>query len=1051
MTALIRFMVERGLVVWLVSIFLIALGIFSMVKINREAFPNVNLDVVQISVVQPGASPQEVERLIIIPIEQELKVLTGIDKVTSVAFPGSARITLELDPDATNRERITNEVQLAIDRARLPADLPEKPFVLEIDARVFPVIQMAISAPWDDVAMKQLGSKIEDDLLRLSGVGRVQIQGDRKEEISVIVKPKKLQEHRITVGEIAEVLKKWNVNASGGGIDTSEGQKTVRVVGEYKNKTDVADLVLRANESGQGLLLKDVAEVNLSLEKAATYQDVSGASAVHMIVMKLEDADIIDTVAEIKEYLKTVPEKYGNDIEIDTFDDFSKVAKLRLGVLTNNGMVGAFLVLLMLIIFLRPSVAISTTLGLPIVFLTGLFVLYIMGVTLNLISMMAFIMVLGMLVDDAIILGENIAYHMEQGMSPNESAVVGAKELIGPVTTTILTTVVAFLPLMFLSGIIGKFIIAIPIVVILLLIFSWLESFLILPNHVCHLTNQTKPATERRWLKWLEAKYGRVLEFTLDYHWLMVVLSALMLAGSFKLASSDKIGFQLFPPVGIEQFMVRVSAEPGTSLEQMRTKLFEVDKTIRKKLGDKYIDATLITTGQTAKDSGDPLVQKGSRFGQIRVIYSPAVSRPEHDALKDMYKIKPILSEMYKNLDFAFEEMQPGPPTGRALQVEIIGENYDTSKIVAGQLMEYLESINGITTIESDMLPGDAEIRIEFDRAIAAYAGIDLATAVTHIRAAVDGLRVATTRWGSDEVDITIRFPEASYDQQMSQLETLQVPNSRGGMVTLNKVAKFIEHEGFTNIRHKDNQRVINVMANIDTSVITSNVLNARVAEEQAKWISGTQAKRVTVNYGGENEKNQESLVDLVFAFAFALIAVFFILAIQFNSLGYPLAVMLAIPFGAIGVILSFYLHSIFWKPLPLSFMSTLGMVALTGVVVNSSLVLLVFIQRYIKQGMERREAVIRAGRRRLRAVLLTAVTTIVGLLPTAYGWGGLDPFVSSMALALSWGLIFATVITLIMIPALFMAGADILLAIGKIFSGKQKNTVSVPVTDQDT
>jgi multidrug efflux pump subunit AcrB len=1040
-------MVERGLVVWLISIFLIALGIFAALKINREAFPNVNLDIVQISVVQPGASPQEIERLIVIPIEQELKILTGIDKMTSVAFPGSARITLELDPDASNRDQITNEVQLAIDRARLPIDLPEDPYVLEIDARVFPVIQLAISAPRDEVAMKQLSSKIEDDLLRINGVGRVQIQGDRKEEIRVVVNPEKLREYRITVGELAEVIDRWNINASGGAIDTSEGQKTVRVVGEYQDVSDVENLVLRANEFGQGLLLKDVADVSSSLEKAQTYQDVSGEPALHIVIMKQEDADIIDTVAEIKSYLGALPEKYGQDIEVDSFNDFSKLAKLRLGVLTNNGMVGAFLVLLMLVIFLRPSVAVSTTLGLPIVFLSGLFVLYLGGVTLNMISMMAFIMVLGMLVDDAIILGENIAYHMEQGMPPAESAVVGAKELIGPVTTTILTTVVAFLPLMFISGLIGKFIIAIPIVVILLLVFSWLESFLILPNHVFHLTDASKPAKERRWLTWLEEKYAKFLKFTLDWHWFMVILSVAILGGSIFLAKKE-MRFQLFPPVGIEQYIVRVSAEPGTSLEAMREKLIIVDKTIREQLNEQYVEATLITTGQTAKDSGDPLVQKGSRFGQIRVIYTPAVTRPEHDALKDMFRIKPVLTETYKDLEFAFEEIQPGPPTGRALQVEIIGENYEQSEVVAEQLMQYLQSIEGITTLESDMLPGDPEIRIKFDRAIAAYAGIDLATAVTHIRAAVDGLRVSTTRWGSDEVDVTIRFPETSYEQQIRQLELLQVPNSRGGMVTINRIAEFYQHEGFTNIRHKDNQRVINVMANIDTSIITSNELNAKVAEDESQWLTDAQKGTVIINYGGENEKNVESLVDLAIAFVFALIAVFFILAIQFNSLGYPLAVMLAIPFGAIGVILSFYLHDLFWKPLPLSFMSSLGMVALTGVVVNSSLVLLVFIQRYINDGMDKREAIIRACRRRLRAVLLTAITTIVGLLPTAYGWGGLDHFVSSMALALSWGLIFATLITLVMLPALFMAGSDIFSLFFRLF---HKRTAKKDLVDQET
>ncbi len=1025
MTAIIRFMAERGLVVALISVFILFLGGFAIVKMNREAFPNVNLDMIHINVLQPGASPQDVERLIVIPIEQELKTLSGIDKMSSVAFPGSATVVLELDPDATNRDGIANEVQLAIDRAKLPSDLPDEPYVVEVDARVFPVIQLAISAPWDDLTIKQLGTKIEDDLLRLEGVGRVQVQGDRKAEISVVVDPEKLREHRITVGQIADVIAKWNVNASGGAIDTAEGQKIVRIVGEYENADQVANLVLRANEMGQGLRVKDVATVKATLEKARIYQDVSGKPAIHMVVMKQSDADIIDTVDRVKAYLATVNDKYGADIEIDSFEDFSRFARLRLGVLTNNGLVGAFLVLLTLVLFLRPSVSVSTTLGLPIVFLFGLFILYIMGVTLNLISMMGFIMVLGMLVDDAIIVGENIAYHMEQGMPPNQAAVTGARELMGPVTTTILTTVVAFLPLMFVSGIIGKFIIAIPIVVILLLVLSWLESFLILPNHVAHLTNPAKKPEERRWLQWLEEQYARFLGVTLRHHWLMVILSVLLLAGSIALAVVE-LRFQLFPPVGIEQYIVRITGDPGTSLDDMRKTMRKIDRDVRSHVNPEYLEATLITTGQTSKDSGDPTVQKGSRFGQIRVIYTSSVTRPEHDALNDMFALKEQLNRRYPKLDFAFEEVQPGPPTGRALQVELIGDNYEHSKQAAASLMTYLKNIDGITTLESDLLPGDAELHIEFDRALAAYAGIDLATASTHVRAAVDGLKITTTRWGTEEVDVAIQFPEESFEQQLTQLYNLQIPNSRGGMVTLNKIATLSEREGYTTIRHKDGQRVINVMANIDPKILTSAELNSKVAEEQEKWLSSELANRVTVNYGGENEKNQESMVDLLAAFGFALIAIFFILSIQFNNLGYPFAVMLAIPFGVIGVILSFYIHSLIWKPMPLSFMSTLGTVALTGVVVNSSLILLVFIQRFIKEGMSRYDAIIMAGRRRLRAVLLTAITTIVGLLPTAYGWGGLDPFVSSMALALSWGLIFATLITLVMIPALFMAGVDV-------------------------
>ena len=471
---MIRFLVERSLVVHLVSIFLIVLGIIAIANINREAFPNVNLDKVQIEIVYPGSTPEEIERIIITPIEQELRSLDGIDTMTSIAFPGSGRINLELDPDATNRDRIVSDVQLAVDRANLPNDMPEEPVVLEVDGKIFPIIQVAISAPRDDVALKRLVDDIEDDMLNIDGIARVQIQGERRAQLRVVVKPDKLREHRISIGEIASVLDNWNVNAPGGDLETPAGQRAVRIVGEYQQTSDISNLVLRANELGQGIRLGDVATVTETVEEADVYYDVSGTPALNMIVMKKSEADIIDAVDRIRDYLDTVPQRYGEDIRIETFQDFSYFAKVRLGVLTNNAQVGLVLVFLSLILFLRPSVALTTTWGIPIVFLTGLYVLYLSGITLNLVSMLGFIMVLGMLVDDAIIIGENITYHMEQGLSPNEAAVTGANELIGPVTTTILTTVIAFMPMLFMSGIIGKFIVAIPTVVIALLVFSWL-------------------------------------------------------------------------------------------------------------------------------------------------------------------------------------------------------------------------------------------------------------------------------------------------------------------------------------------------------------------------------------------------------------------------------------------------------------------------------------------------------------------------------------------------------------------------------------------------
>lgn len=1021
MRSVFRFFVERALMVNLISIFLMAVGIYAIFDINREAFPNVNLDKIQIDIPYPGASPSEIERLVITPIEQEIKALDGIDTMNSIAFSGSGIITLDLDPDSSNRDQIVNDVQMAVDQAVLPDDLPTQPHVLEIDGSVFPIIQIAISANISELELKRLGDRMQDDLLGIKGIAKVLIQGDRKAEIRITVDPDKLSLHRISIGEIASLLKAWNINSPGGEVNTVDGQKMVRIVGQFQNVRDVEELVLRSNDRGDNIKLADVATIEESLVIPSVYFDSGGEPALNMTVLKKTDGDIIDVVDDVKEYIKTIPDLYGKNINISTSQDFSRFARLRLGVLTNNGLVGLILVFISLIVFLRFSVAMTTTWSLPIVFLTGLFLLHMSGITLNLVSMLGFIMVLGMLVDDAIIVGENIAYHMEQGETSNDAAVKGAYELFGPVTTTILTTIAAFLPLMFMSGMIGKFIVAIPVVVISLLFFSWLEAFLILPSHVSHLTNSKIKTKEKQWLVNLEHRYARFLAWVLHHRWTVVFLSALVLVGSIILAIQT-MQFQLFPAVAVDQYIVRVTANPGTSLNDLRTHLHNVDKEIRHNINPEYLETTILSSGQMQRDAGDPLTQRGSRFGQIRVLYIPAVLREGHDAVKDLRKVEKLLPEKYPELEIAFELVSPGPPTGRALEVEISSNDAVSNVNVAKNLITFLKDVSGVSSVESGLQPGDQEIHVVLNKGLAAYSGVNLVTAASHIRAAVDGLRVTTTRYGTEEVDVTIRYPENIED--IKALQNLKVPNDRGGLIPLSSIAKFDEQTGYTTVRHKDGLTVIRVYANIDVTKITSIKLNSFVAENQDKWLAEFKGK-VKINFGGEAEKNQESFQDLFLSFVFALLAILFLLAIQFNSLGYALIVMLAIPFGVVGVILSFYLHDILWKPMPLSFFSTMGMVALTGVVVNSSMILLVFIQRAREEGMDAMEAILLAGRRRLRAVVLTAATTVVGLLPTAYGWGGLDPFVAPMALALSWGLAFATLITLIVIPAVLAVSID--------------------------
>ncbi|MDH5407217.1 MAG: efflux RND transporter permease subunit [Gammaproteobacteria bacterium] len=1023
MNSIITYLIDRPLVVNLISVFIIGIGLYSVLNINREAFPDVNLDQIRISFQYPGASPEEIEKLVISPIEQELKSLDGIDSFTSTSFPGSGKIDLELEPDSPNRDRITSEVQIAVDRAELPLDLPREPVVLEIDGRMFPVIQLAISAPKSDLELKRIVDQVEDDLLSIKGVARIQVQGDRRSEIRVIVDPDKLAQHDLSVSNVINLLSSWNVNAPGGEIDTPSGQKTIRIVGEFKDANDVGNLAFATNELGREIKLSDVASITEALEKPRLYFDMKGIPAFNLIVLKKSDSDIISVVDEVKDYIQTIPKRYGQDIEVTTFQDKSRFTKMRLGVLTNNGIVGIFLVLLTLALFLRPSVAITTTIGLPIVFFTGLYVLFLYGISLNLVSMLGFIMVLGMLVDDAIIIGENITYHLESGMPPRQAAIQGAAELVGPVTTTILTTVVAFIPLLFMSGMIGKFIVSIPAVVITLLIFSWLESFLILPSHIQHFTRPENKPIERKWILYIENLYHSLLSKALNHYWITILVSFFILIVSL-IVAKNALSFQLFPSVGVDQFIVRVTAPPGTTLSGFRKTMLSIDQDIRLRVKKEHLETTLITTGQVSRDASDPLTQRGSRFGQIRVIYIPAVARKDHDALDDMKLLRNEIAKLYPNLVFAFGEIKPGPPTGRPLEVELTSSDNKANELAANNLIEFLKTVEGVTTIETGLQPGDDELHVVVNRAMASYVGVDLKTIATHIRASVDGLRVSTIRRGTEEVDITIRYPNI-VDDPDKLLEMVKVPNKGGYQTPLSKLAKLEKKAGFTAIRHKAGIRVVNVTANIDSKLTSSLKLNQYVLKHEKEWL-GELYNNVRVNYGGENEKNSESFSDLLDAFGFAMVAIFFILAIQFNNLSYPLAVMLAIPFGIIGVIISFYFHDLFWKPMPLSFFSTMGMVALTGVVVNSSLVLLVFVQRLTESGVAIKEAILTAGRRRLRAVLLTASTTVVGLLPTAYGWGGMDPFVSPMALALSWGLMFSTVITLVTVPAVFLAGSEL-------------------------
>ncbi len=1015
MNSLIAFFVRRGLVVNMLSGMLLLGGLYAAMNIQREAFPSVNFDLVAIGATYPGASPQELEQLVVMPIERELKGIDGIQKITSTSYPGSMEILIQIDPNYSDRSRFVSDVEQAVNRAVLPDDLPRDPFVKEIKSDKTPVISFSIFGAIPDLELKRIANHIEDDLLALPGVSSVNVQGDRKEEIRITLIPENMRKHHVSTEEVISLIQRWNINAPGGQLKTEQGLKTVRVNGEFTSAADASKLVIRANEFGQALYLSDIATVTQTLEKPRRYVDAMGVPAMNFTVIKQVDADIIEVVDAVRQYLPIIPKHYHEAIEVRAYKDFSINTRIRLNVLTSNGAIGLVLVLLTLFMFLRPAVAFTTAWGLPIIFFSGLLVLFLMGTTLNLLTMFGFIIVLGLMVDDAIIIGENATYHMEKGLSPTEAAIIGTQELLGPVTATVLTTVVAFLPMMFMEGIIGKFVYSIPVVVVILLIFSWVEAIFILPNHVADFANPNKHPKERKLLVWLTTGYEKLLRKAIKLRYLTMALTLAALVGSVMLASVSK--FQLFPPGAEDQFYLQVTLPPSASLEDTREVLLAMDKEVRKHVPAELLETTVSVAGDNAANEQESLKQVGDRFGYLKVILISFAER-EVSAYDIMDNVQAGMEGKFPDVDINFVMLKGGPPTGRALQVEITGS--DEHRLKSGRaLMTLLEGIEGVHSIESGLQVGTPEIHVEVDRALAAYANVDLASIATHIRAAFDGIPVSTLKQGIEEVDVTIRFPEQA-QRDLNTLRNLLIPNRQGGLIPLEKIASFKEEPGLTSIRHKDGLRVLNITAEVDEDIITSKALNDLVKAKEDEWLSSKDIADVKYVMGGEQEKTDESVQGLIFSFVFALIGIFVILAIQFNRIAYPFLVMFAIPFGLIGIVIGLFLHG-----QPLSFMSLMGFVALTGVVVNSSLVLAVLIQREFEEGKPWFEAIVHGGKRRFRAVMLTAITTVVGLLPTAYGWGGMDPFVAPMALALSWGLMFSTVITLFAIPAALAIALD--------------------------
>lgn len=1053
MNRLIEFFSKRGIFGDLLTLFVIVGGIGALFLVRREVFPNVSFDVITVTTIFPGATPEEAEKLITNPLEQDLKEVDGIKKLNSVSVANRSYIAAQLDIDTTTEADGKDDIQDVVDRfVNLPKGA-EDPIVTSVESKLNPVVEVSIAGNIEPLKLREIAKKIEDELENVAGVARIAPRGMQDLEIRVEADSRKLSEYRLSLDDIIRALGAQNVSIPGGLIEVDPNvkgasEKSVRTIGEFSSPEEVASTVVRANDLGQVIRVGDVAKVFIDLEKAEVVNGVNGKNSISLTILKKETADAINVVDRVMEYMdKRTPELAKEGIEVTYINDLSEFIRRRLSVLSSNLLIGLFLVLGILSFILPFRVAVLVSLGIPFSFLGAMIYFNAAGYTINLISMLGLIIVSGMLVDDAIVVTDNAVRLMEEGVPPQEAAVQSAKEIWPAVTASVLTTVVAFMPMLSMSGIFGKFIKQIPLGVIIPLLISLLEAFFILPAHIARWIKVEKRyevkdqnqlnfisrilgKTEHFWDKIVVPRYVNSLKWILKHRYVVAFSTVLLFVGSIGLAAKG-MRFILFPPDGVEIFFIRTQSDTGISLEQGTALIKPIEERLLK-LPKSELKDFVTTVGLQQQDPWDPNTKRGAEYSQIRVFLTPETERTR-TAAEIIDDLRATTEKPAGVNRLVFERVNPGPPVGKPVDLGVRGETYEDILKAVGELKTKLAGIKGVSDILDSYNPGREEYVVKVNPTEAAAANLSVSQVGTTIRGAFEGLVATQIRSLSEEMDVRVSLPKAQKSSK-EVLDDLLIPNSMGNLVPLREISKIEKTRGVASYEHAERKRQVKVTAEIDNAVTSSIEVNNQVQKILPEILANH--PKVTFAFGGEDEDTTESMASLGRSLLIAVMAIFLILVLTFKQILQPLLVLVTVPLGVISVILTLFVHG-----LPLSFMAMLGIVALAGVIVNNAIVFIDFVNQKRAQGVSQYQSIVSAAQMRIRPIFLTTLTTVAGLLPTAYGIGGLDKFVVPIAMSLGWGLLIGSILTAFVFPAGVALLDDLTNFLGKYFPVFRENS----------
>ncbi|MCO4760370.1 MAG: efflux RND transporter permease subunit [Myxococcales bacterium] len=1044
-----RYAIRFRTAVFVLIFNLLIVGLISFQAMPREMTPDIEIPVVVVQVPYPGASPGDVEKLILSPLEKELKDLKDVNKMSGAAYEGAAVVTIEFSPEA-NIDESLQSVRDRVSRVRpkLPADIKD-PSTQEVSFSDFPVLIVNISGNYSPERLKRFATDLQEDIEGVPGVLQARLSGGLEEQFRISIDPEAAAARKVGLGAVVSAIQAENINLPGGLIEVDRTSYLLRTPADFRGEKQLREVVVKA-PGRRVVKLTDVARIDRAFVKPTSYARIRGRNCVSLQITKRTGSNIISVVDGVKDLVTKYEVTAPTGTEIKLLGDQSVEIRRMVDDLVNNIITGLVLVIAVIFFFMGARNAALVSLAVPLSMLLTFVTLDMMGVTLNMVTLFSLILALGMLVDNAIVIIENIYRHLGETINPETdgaafrkarlvAAFTGTKEVAWPVIASTATTVAAFGPLLFWPGIMGKFMGYLPLVVIITLVSSLIVGLII--NPVTAAVFMARPsaegapeATDDNWEEAftgpLARLYAGTLRHAIDHKGqkaykplLVIVIAVASLIGSGMLYGASGLGVEFFPTTTPKRATISVTAANGTSLDGS-------DRIVRQ------IEAVLLTNGNIKSFVATPgaaVTQFGPGGGGSANTHNSGVSVDFVDEDKriesSLLTIDKLRTEFAKIAGARIEVMpeKMGPPAGSPINVRVKGSDYAVLGAVSGKIMEVLRQMqdDGVADPKSNYVTGRPEMQVVVDREAAKVLGANTRGVAMAIRNAFNGNESSVIRDGTDEYDIVVRYAEKRRGSP-ADLSSIRVPGKDGVMIPLDQLIKLVRTSGSGTIRHHDTDRVVTLEAEVAPGA-NANKLRAELAKrlkDDVKFPAG-----YSWTFGGENAEQAKTAAFLGRALMTGVFLILLILVTQFNSLLKPVIIISSVVLSLIGVFAGLIITQ-----MPFGVVMTgLGVISLAGVVVNNAIVLIDYIEQLQRTGLQLHEAVLRAGLTRLRPVLLTALTTVLGLVPMAMGWsvdflalkfesaGSSGEFWGGMAIAVIFGLLFATLLTLVVVPALYV------------------------------